>query len=71
MFEGKICGVCWKKLMGYMDGGIYYYDLDVLVYRYVDVLLMLVECENGLGVLDKCVVYINEVCKCVYGDKFE
>ena len=48
MFEGKTRGACWKKLMGHTDGGTHYYDSDVPVYRYADVLLMLAECENGL-----------------------
>ncbi len=71
MFEGKTRGACWKKLMGHTDGGTHYYDSDVPVYRYADVLLMLVECENGLGAPDKCAAYINEVRKRAYGDKFE
>mgnify|MGYP000691653472 FL=1 len=71
MFEGKTRGACWKKLMGHTDGGTHYYDSDVPVYRYADVLLMLAECENGLGAPDKCAAYINEVRKRAYGDKFE
>ena len=57
--------------MGHTDGGTHYYDSDVPVYRYADVLLMLAECENGLGAPDKCAAYINEVRKRAYGDKFE
>lgn len=33
--------------MGHTDGGTHYYDSDVPVYRYADVLLMLAECETG------------------------
>lgn len=59
------------KTDGHTDGGTHYYDSDVPVYRYADVLLMLAECENGLGAPDKCAAYINEVRKRAYGDKFE
>ena len=42
-----------------------------LIWRSYLVLLMLAECENGLGAPDKCAAYINEVRKRAYGDKFE
>jgi hypothetical protein len=45
--------------------------LNHRILRYADVLLMLAECENGLGAPDKCAAYINEVRKRAYGDKFE
>lgn len=41
------------------------FDIDIIVYCYVDVLLMMVEIENVF--LGKCVNYVNEVCKWVYG----
>lgn len=71
MFEGKTHGACWKKLIGHTDGGTHYYDSDVPVYRYSDVLLMLAECENGLGNAVQCANYINKVRQRAYGDKFD
>lgn len=70
LFEGKTHGACWKKLIGHTDGGSHYYDSDVPVYRYSDVLLMMAECENGLGNATQCANYINEVRARAYGDKF-
>lgn len=70
LFEGKTHGACWKKLIGHTDGGSHYYDSDVPVYRYSDVLLMMAECENGLGNAAQCANYINEVRARAYGDKF-
>lgn len=70
LFEGKKRGACWKKLIGHTDGGTHYYDSDVPIYRYSDVLLMLAECENGLGNSAQCAKYINDVRQRAYGDKF-
>ena len=39
-----------------------------MLYRYSDVLLMMAECENGLG--NPCASYINEVRARAYGDNF-
>lgn len=71
LFEGTKRGACWKKLAGHTDGGSHYYDSDVPVYRYSDVLLMLAECENGLGNAGLCAGYINDVRQRAYGDKFD
>lgn len=70
LFEGKQHGSCWKKLIGHTDGGTHYYDSDLPVYRYSDVLLMLAECENGLGNGAQCAKYINDVRRRAYGDSF-
>lgn len=71
LFEGTKRGACMKKLAGHTDGGSHYYDSDVPVYRYSDVLLMLAECENGLGNAGGCADYINDVRRRAYGDAFE
>jgi len=71
LFGGKTHGSCWKKLIGHTDGGTHYYDSDVPVYRYADVLLMLAECENGLGNFSKCAEYINKVRQRAYQDSYE
>lgn len=70
LFGGKTHGSCWKKLIGHTEGGTHYYDSDVPIYRYSDVLLMLAECENGLGDFNKCADYINDVRERAYGDTF-
>ncbi len=71
LFEGTTHGSCWKKLIGHTDSGSHYYDSDVPIYRYSEVLLMLAECENGLGNFEDCANYINEVRQRAYGDAYE
>lgn len=70
LFEGRTRGACWKKLMGQNASGSHYYDSDVPLYRYADVLLMLAECENGLNNPQGCADYLNEVRQRAYGDAF-
>lgn len=60
-------GACWKKLLGHTEGD-HYFDSDVVIYRYADVLLMLAECENGLNNPSGCEGYINQVRERAYGN---
>ena len=71
LFEGKTRGACWIKLIGQTEGGSHYYDSDIPLFRYADALLLLAECENGLGSSKKCAEYINLVRARAYGDKYE
>ncbi|WP_417187610.1 RagB/SusD family nutrient uptake outer membrane protein, partial [Bacteroides sp.] len=71
LFEGKTRGACWKKLMGQSVSGSRFYDSDIPIFRYADVLLMLAECENGLNNPIDCAKYLNEVRQRAYGDKYE
>ncbi len=71
LFGGQTRGACWKKLIGHTDGGSHYYDSDVPIFRYSDVLLMLAECENGLGNFNDCANYINAVRQRAYGETYE
>ena len=71
LFEGKKQGSCWKKLIGHTDSGSHYYDSDIPIFRYSDILLMLAECENGLGNFEKCAEYINLVRKRAFGETFD
>ena len=54
-------GSCVVKYMGHVENGSRYYDSDVIVYRYADVILMLAEIENGLGNYATAAGYINQI----------
>lgn len=56
------------KLVGHVADGIRYFDNDIVMMRYADVLLMMAEVENGLG--KPCASYINEVRKRAYGENY-
>ena len=61
-------GVSTLKYLGHVDGGSHYYDSDVILMRYADVLLMMAECENGLG--NPCAPWINQVRERAYGENY-
>ena len=63
-------GSCVIKYMGHVEDGSRYYDSDVILYRYADVLLMLAEIENGLGNASEAAGYINQVRKRAFGSHF-
>jgi hypothetical protein len=44
------------------------YNSDIPVYRYADALLMMAECENGLG--NPCASYINRIRRRAYGSNY-
>ena len=54
-------GSCVVKYMGHVENGSRYYDSDVIVYRYADVILMLAEIENSLGNASAAAGYINQI----------
>ncbi|MBR4043895.1 MAG: RagB/SusD family nutrient uptake outer membrane protein [Bacteroidaceae bacterium] len=66
--EEATFGVSTLKYLGHVDGGTRYYDSDVIMMRYADVLLMMAECENGLG--NSCAPWINQVRERAYGDNY-
>lgn len=61
-------GSSMLKLLGHSENGIRYYDSDIIMYRYADVLLMRAEVENGLT--GKCASYINQIRKRAYGENY-
>ena len=62
-------GCMMTKMQGTLSStGTHIYISDIMLYRYSDVLLMMAECENGLG--NPCASYINEVRARAYGDNF-
>jgi hypothetical protein len=63
----KTQGSCLTKIMGHTEGGIHYFDSDIIIYRYADVILMLAECENALNNFDGCASYINDIRNRAYG----
>ena len=63
-------GSCVIKYMGHSENGSRYYDSDVIVYRYADVLLMLAEVENGLGNSSAAANYINQIRERAYGSGY-
>ena len=56
------------KFFGQNSSGTHYFDADVLLYRYADVILMLAEIENGLG--NDCSDYINQIRERAYGTNY-
>lgn len=56
------------KFFGQNASGTHYFDADVLLYRYADVILMLAEIENALG--NDCSDYINQIRQRAYGDNY-
>lgn len=44
------------------------YNSDIIIYRYADALLMMAECENGLG--NPCASYINQIRQRAYGNNY-
>ena len=63
-------GSCVIKYMGHVEDGSRYYDSDVIVYRYADVLLMLAEIENSQGNAAAAAGYINQIRKRAYGSHY-
>lgn len=63
-----IFGSSYLKLKGHMADGIRQFDNDVNFMRYADVLLMMAECENGLG--GSCASWINQVRERAYGENW-
>ena len=62
-------GCMMTKMQGTLNStGNHIYISDIMLYRYSDVLLMMAECENGLG--NPCASYINQVRARAYGDNF-
>lgn len=62
-------GCMMTKMQGALSTtGTHIYISDIMVYRYSDALLMMAECENGLG--NPCASYINQVRARAYGDNF-
>ena len=63
-----VFGSSMLKFKGHMADGIRQFDNDIIMMRYADVLLMMAECENGLG--NSCAPYINEVRERAYGENW-
>lgn len=63
-----IFGSTYLKLIGHMADGIRQFDSDIIYMRYADVLLMMAECENGLG--GSCAPWINQVRERAYGENW-
>ena len=61
-------GSSMVKYIGHMDGGIRYFDSDIVLFRYADVLLMRAEVENALT--GKCAAYLNRVRERAYGANY-
>lgn len=66
--EEATFGVSTLKYLGHVDAGTRYYDSDVIMMRYADVLLLMAECENGLG--NSCASWVNQVRERAYGDNY-
>lgn len=66
--EEATFGVSTLKYLGHAEDGTRYFDSDVIMMRYADVLLMMAECENGLG--GSCAPWINQVRQRAYGDNY-
>lgn len=47
------------KFIGHIDEGLRYFDSDIIMMRYAEVLLMMAEVANGLG--KPCASYINDI----------
>lgn len=68
-FYKQTMGCLMLKCKGSIDvNGNRVFDSDYIVYRYSDALLMMAECENGLG--NSCASYINQVRQRAYGDNY-
>lgn len=63
-------GSAMIKYMGHAENSVRYYDSDIILYRYADVLLMLAEVENGLGDQDAAVGYVNQIRRRAYGSVY-
>lgn len=61
-------GSSMLKLQGHIADGARYFDNDIIVMRYADVLLMMAEVQNGLT--GSCASYINQVRERAYGDNW-
>ena len=62
-------GVSMLKMRGHLDNdGSRYYDSDIIMFRYADVLLMMAEIENGLS--GTCASYINQIRERAYGNDY-
>lgn len=61
-------GSSMVKYIGHMDGGIRYFDSDIVLFRYADVLLMRAEVENALS--GKCAAYLNQIRQRAYGENY-
>lgn len=61
-------GCSMKKFFGQTKDGAHYFDPDIVLYRYADVILMKAEVENGLT--GSCESYINEIRQRAYGDNY-
>lgn len=61
-------GSSMLKLVGHVADGIRYFDNDIIMMRYAEVLLMMAEVENGLG--NPCASYINQVRERAYGENY-
>lgn len=65
----ELVGVYLYKYWGVMNGSIWVRCDDYFIYRYLDLLLMLVEVKVFLG--EDLVIEINWVCWCVFGDVYD
>lgn len=61
-------GSSMLKYVGHVADAIRYFDNDINMMRYADVLLMMAEVENGLG--NPCASYINQIRKRAYGENY-
>lgn len=65
LFKGTEQKISWRKysVMYKLDPGGFWDKIGInyRMYRYADVLLMLAECENEIGVAEDAVDYLNEV----------
>lgn len=61
-------GSSMLKYFGQISNGTHYFDPDICLYRYADVILMLAEIENGLT--GKCATYLNQIRQRAYGENY-
>lgn len=62
-------GCCMLKAIGSISStNNRVFDSDYIIYRYSDAILMMAECENGIG--NPCASYINQIRQRAYGDNY-
>ena len=60
-------GSAMLKYLGHAENSVRYYDSDIILYRYADVLLLKAEVANGLGNQAEAASLINQIRKRAYG----
>ena len=61
-------GSAMLKYLGHAENSVRYYDSDVILYRYADVLLLMAEVENSLGNYSEAADLVNQIRKRAYGN---